>query len=76
MKANQLKEDKMKTYRIEVEALKLIDVEDSSPEEAKKKARERGLTSETTSKEYWSKDISANYYYEDYDFNKAKVHEF
>ena len=76
MKANQLKEDKMKTYRIEVEALKLIDVEASSPEEAKEKARNRGLAFETTSKENWSEDISANYYYEDYDFNKAKVHEF
>ena len=77
MNKKQTKEKNMKkTYRIEVEALKLIDVEASSPEEAKEKARKRGLASETTSKENWSEDISANYYYEDYDFNKAKVHEF
>ena len=69
-------EEKMKTYRIEVEALKLIDVEASSPQEAKEKARKRGLSFETTSTENWSEDISANYHYEDCDFNKAKVHEF
>ena len=70
------RKENMKTYRIEVEALKLIDVEASSPQEAKEKARKRGLSFETTSTENWSEDISANYHYEDCDFNKAKVHEF
>ena len=65
-----------KTYRIEVEALKLIDVEASSPQEAKEKAKKRGLAQETTRSENWSEDISANYHYEDCDFDKAKVHEF
>ncbi len=76
MKTNQPKEDKMKTYRIEVEALKLIDVEATSPKEAKEKARKEGLAFETTSTENWSEDISANYHYEECDFDKAEVHEF
>ena len=76
MKTNQQKEDKMKTYRIEVEALKLIDVEATSPKEAKEKARKEGLAFETTSTENWSEDISANYHYEECDFDKAEVHEF
>ena len=79
MKTNQdkqQKEDKMSTYRIEVEALKLIDVEASSPQEAKEKARARGLAFETTSQENYSDDVSANYHYEDCDFNEAKVHKF
>ena len=65
--------DIMDTYRIEVKALKLIDVEASSKEDAIKKAKERGLNCETTRTENWSKDISANYHYEDYDFNNAEV---
>jgi glycerol-3-phosphate cytidylyltransferase-like family protein len=67
------KKDTMDTYRIEVKALKLIDVEASSKEDAIKKAKERGLNCETTRTENWSKDISANYHYEDYDFNNAEV---
>ena len=70
------KGEKMDTYRIEVKALKLIDVEASSKEDAIKKAKERGLNCETTRTENWSKDISANYHYEDYDFNNAEVSKF
>jgi len=65
----------MKTFRIEVEALKLIDVEASSAKEAKEKARANGLAFETTSQKNYSKDVSANYHYEDCDFNKAKTFE-
>ena len=70
------KKDTMDTYRIEVKALKLIDVEASSKEDAIKKAKERGLNCETTRTENWSKDISANYHYEKYDFDNAEVSKF
>ena len=63
----------MDTYRIEVKALKLIDVQASSKEDAIQKAKESGLNCETTRTENCSKDISANYHYEDYDFNNAEV---
>jgi len=63
----------MDTYRIEVQALKLIDVQALSKEDAIKKAKESGLNYETTRTENCSKDISAKYHYEDYDFNNAEV---
>ena len=73
MTTNKPKETKMERYRIEVQALKIIDVEATSKEDAIKKAKERGLNCETTKTENWSKDIQANYHYEDYDFNNAEV---
>ena len=66
----------MDTYRIEVNALKLIDVQASNKKDAIKKAKELGLNCETTRTENRSKDISANYHYEDYDFNNAEVSKF
>jgi len=68
--------DTMDTYRIEVKALKLIDVEASSKKDAIKKAKELGLNYETTRTEIRSKDISANYHYEKYDFDNAEVSKF
>mgnify|MGYP003639470812 FL=1 len=65
----------MNIYRIEVQALKLIDVEATSKEDAIKKSKECGLNCETTSQKNYSKDVSANYHYEDYDFNNAEIRE-
>jgi hypothetical protein len=64
------------TYRIEVQALKIIDVEASSPKEAKEKARQQGLVCETTSQENYGEDVSTNYHYEQTDFEKAKAEKF
>ncbi len=47
----------METYRIEVKALKLIDVQASSKEDAIQKAKESGLNCVTTRTENCSKDI-------------------
>ena len=64
-----------KTYRIEIEALKLIDVEANSKKEALQKIKDVGLHRETTSQENYGDDINCNYHYEECDFNKANIGE-
>ena len=70
----------MAHYRVEIEAVQIIDVEADNATQAKEKVKDAGLDWETTNpKQYIIGDhdsgleLTANYHYEKCDFDKAKV---
>ena len=71
-----------KEYRVEIEAVHIIDVEANSEAEAKQKVKDAGLHWKTTNPEKYivgdydsEEELSANFHYEVCDFNNAKVSE-
>jgi len=63
----------MADYRVEIEAVQIIHVNADSAEEAKEKVKFAGLHWQTTDPEDFLHGCTANYHYEQCDFDKAKV---
>ncbi len=63
----------MADYRVEIEAVQIIHVNADSAEEAKEKVKFVGLHWQTTEPQEYLSGVSANYHYEQCDFDKAKV---
>tara|TARA_A100000172_G_C3030870_1_gene106619 strand:+ start:794 stop:1006 length:213 start_codon:yes stop_codon:yes gene_type:complete len=67
----------MKKYRVEIEALHIIDIDASSKQEALNKIRKANLNAQTTQPieyRFGVDDVcNGNYHYEDCDFKKAHV---
>tara|TARA_B110000459_G_C16292464_1_gene351169 strand:- start:229 stop:453 length:225 start_codon:yes stop_codon:yes gene_type:complete len=71
-----------KEYRVEIEAVHIIDVEANSEAEAKRKVKDANLHCLTTNPKKYiighyasEQELSANFHYEVCDFNNAKVSE-
>ena len=66
----------MKTYRMEINALHIIDVDATSAKEALNKSKEVGLNATTTNSIAYNNGCKATYHYEDFDFNEATIRKF